>query len=209
MCTQHVTSATSLHATLNCMCLSEGRIASGGGNADDSATAAGGGVAAAAADNDNEEDGPPPALPPRPPNLALPAQSAMSTCPTATSSITPSSAAAASQHPPHIGNSYSRRLEETATNRAGISRFLRALTVFSGFLTKNELFRFFPLLRGPLTDKCALCGTHSNSLYSTRCLASPSGRPAGETKCISSLRGMPGLTLKLAAAMGVELGTAP
>ena len=69
------------------------------------------------------EDAPPPALPPRPPNLALPAPStAVSICPTATSSTTSSSssaAAAATQHPPHIGNSYSSRLEESGANGTG------------------------------------------------------------------------------------------
>ena len=111
---------------LICNFVSEGRVTSGGNAADDSATAA-------AADGGHEEDGPPPALPPRPPNLALPAaaaaaQSAMSTSPaTATSSIATSSVDAAavassSQHPPHIANSYSRRLGEgTANNRAGKS----------------------------------------------------------------------------------------
>ena len=36
-------------------------------------------------------------------------------------------------------------------------------------------------------------------------------RPLGGTKCISGLRGIPGVTLKLAAAMGcgVGMGTAP
>ena len=123
--------------------ISEGRGTGGAGNAADDSVTTALVVAGAGPDNDNEEeDAPPPALPPRPPNLALPAmQSAMSTSPAATST-----ASAASQHPPHIGNSYSRRLEDGAANRTG--DFVAKCTAHHRSIQRGSDHRI-PYLRKP------------------------------------------------------------